>query len=99
MELEAPHPTTGLPVRIYDTRTFDRIAQIQHSVNEIQELDAQGQVVVTHRSATSIRWIFRNEMELLLQIAGFVRWEIYGDFDRRPLENETDAMIVQAWRN
>lgn len=99
MEMETAHPTTGLPVRIFDTRTFDRIAQIQHSVNEIQELDAQGQVTATHRSATSIRWIFKNEMELLLQIAGFARWEIHGDFDRRSLENETDAMIVQAWRD
>jgi hypothetical protein len=38
-------------------------------------------------------------MELLLQLAGFARWEIYGDFERRPLERETDAMIVQAWRD
>jgi hypothetical protein len=36
-------------------------------------------------------------MELLLRVAGFARWEIYGDFDRRPLEHETDAMIVSAW--
>jgi SAM-dependent methyltransferase len=98
MEMETAHPATGLPVRIFDTRTFDRIAQLQHSVNEIEELDAQGRVTATHRSATSIRWIFKAEMDLLLQVAGFARWEIYGGFDRRPLERETDAMIVQAWR-
>jgi hypothetical protein len=37
-------------------------------------------------------------MELLLRVAGFARWEIYGDFDRRPLTQENQAMIVSAWK-
>jgi hypothetical protein len=36
-------------------------------------------------------------MQLLLRVAGFARWEVWGDFDRRPLTQETDAMIVAAW--
>jgi hypothetical protein len=36
-------------------------------------------------------------MALLLRVAGFARWEIYGDFDRRPLIRENDAMVVTAW--
>jgi hypothetical protein len=36
-------------------------------------------------------------MELLLRAAGFSRYEICGGFDRRPLTQETDAMIVLAW--
>jgi len=42
-------------------------------------------------------WIYKHEMELLLRIAGFARWQILGVFDRRPLLHETDAMTVQAW--
>jgi hypothetical protein len=38
-------------------------------------------------------------MELLLQAAGFPRWQICGDFDRRPLTRETDQMIVFAWKD
>src|SRR5436305_10714525 len=30
LELELPHPQTGLPMRMYDTRSFDRVAQVQH---------------------------------------------------------------------
>lgn len=82
---------------MYDTRAFDRVAQVQHSVNEIELLDAQGNVQVVHRSQVSSRYMYKNELELLLRVAGFARWEIYGDFDRRPLTNETDAMIVAAW--
>ncbi len=36
-------------------------------------------------------------MELLLRVAGFARWEICGDFDRRPLTRENDAMVATAW--
>jgi SAM-dependent methyltransferase len=96
-EGELKHPETGLPVRMWDTRTFDRVQQLQHSLNEIELLDAAGQVVVTHRSKTTLRWIYEHEMELLLRLAGFERWEIYGDFTGRPLESETDSMVVQAW--
>ncbi len=97
LEGELPHPTTGLPMRMYDTRTFDRVAQTQHSLNELELLDADGHVARMIRTQVRSRYIYRNEMELLLRLAGFARWEIAGDFDRRPLTNETDAMIVLAW--
>ena len=97
MEMEIAHPETGLPVRMWDTRTFDRVRQLQYSFNEIEMLDATGKVIATHPSKTVIRWIYKAEMELLLRAAGFARWQILGDFDGRPLQHETDAMIVQAW--
>jgi hypothetical protein len=64
---------------------------------DIEFLDQTGKVVRVSRSETTTRWIYKTEMELLLRLAGFPRWEIYGDFARRPLERETDAMIVCAW--
>jgi SAM-dependent methyltransferase len=99
LEHEAPHPATGLPVRIYDTRTLDLVAQVQTSQIEIQELDADGKVTASHPSTTTMRWTYKPEMELLLQAAGFPRWQICGDFDRRPLTRDTDQMIVFAWRD
>ena len=98
LEGELPHPQTGLPMRMYDTRSFDRgVAQEQHSVNELELLAADGSVQTTHRSEIRSRYIYKHEMELLLRAAGFARWEIYGDFDRRPLTRENDAMIVTGW--
>jgi SAM-dependent methyltransferase len=98
-EHEVRHPVTGLPVRLFDTRTFNRIDQIQHSLVEVQLLHANGQVIASHRSKTSMRWTFKPEMELLLRVAGFSRWQICGDFDRRELTRETDHMIVFAWKD
>jgi hypothetical protein len=97
LESEFPHPHTGLPMRMYDTRSFDRVAQVQHSLNELELLAADGSVHTTHRSTVSSRYIYKHEMELLLRAAAFARWEIYGDFDRQPLTRENQSMIVTAW--
>jgi SAM-dependent methyltransferase len=97
LEGEIPHPETGLPMRMYDTRSIDRVAQVQHSVNELELLAADGSVAAVYRSQVSLRYLFKHELELLLRLAGFARWEIHGDFDRRPLTRDTDAMIVTAW--
>ena len=84
-------------MRMYDTRRFDRVAQVQHSLNEFQLLGADGSVAAVYRSQVSSRYVYKHEMELLLRVAGFARWEIHGNFDRRPLTRENDAMIVTAW--
>jgi SAM-dependent methyltransferase len=99
LEGEIPHPETGLPMRMYDTRSFDRVEQTQHSVNEIEVLAADGSIERVIRSETRSRYIYKQEMALLLRVAGFARWEIYGDFDRRPLTRENDAMVVTAWNS
>ena len=98
LEGEFPHPVTGLPVRMYDTRTLNRIDQIQHSCVEIRELNADGTTKASHFSETDMRWTFKPEMELLLAAAGFSRWEIYGGFDLHPLNSENDLMVVFAWQ-
>lgn len=97
LEGEIPHPKTGLPIRMYDTRTFDRVAQVQHSINEIELLAADGRVDSVFRSQSRSRYLYQHELQLLLRIAGFARWEIFGQFDRRPLVDENDSMIVMAW--
>ena len=97
LEGEVTDPTSGRTLRMYDTRTFDRVAQTQHSINEVEWLDADGNVGSVHRSEFTTRYVYKQEMALLLRLAGFSRWEILGGFDRRPLERESDAMVVLAW--
>ncbi len=97
LEGESKHPATGLTLRAYDIRSFNRVEQVQHSINEIETLDAAGNIQAVHRSEHDLRWVYRDEMALLLRVAGFARWEIHADFDRRPLTQETDGMVVMAW--
>lgn len=81
---------------MYGTRTFDRVAQTQHSINEVVWLDADGKVASVHRSESTTRYLYKQAMALLLRLAGFSRREILGGFDRRPLERESDARVVLA---
>lgn len=96
-EGEATDPRTGQMLRFYDTRSFDRVAQVQRSRNEIERVEADGTTQVIHRSEFLVRWTYKPEMELLLRAAGFARYEVCGGFDRRPLTEETDQMVVLAW--
>ena len=64
---------------------------------EIEELDGDGRVLRSHPLATTQRWVYRYELELLLRAAGFARVEVFGDFDRRPFASDTDQMVVRAW--
>ena len=96
LECETIHPGTGMPMRLWDTRTFDRVQQIQHSINEIELLDQSGGIQQVYRHTYSTRYVFRQEMELLLKAAGFARWDIRGDFHGAPLTREDQAMIVLA---
>lgn len=97
LEGETTDTATGRRMRAYDTRTFRRVDQVQQSINEIEFLDESGNIIETHRSEHEIRWVYKGEMALLLRVAGYARWDIAGDFDLRPLRQETDAMIVRAW--
>ncbi len=97
LEDEGRHPDNGRVVRIYDTRTHDWVAQVQHSEIEIQELDGGGRVAVSHRSATDMRWTWKPEMELLLGAAGFARWQIAGGFSGEPVTTEGALLVVSAW--
>ena len=98
-EGETKHPTTGQAMRFYDTRGFDRVAQIQHSRNEVEQDEPDGTTRIIHRSEFWVRWTFKPEMELLLRAAGFTKFEICGGFDRRPLTQESDLLIVLAHAN
>jgi SAM-dependent methyltransferase len=97
LELETPHPETGLPLRLYDGRRLDMATQTQHSRIAIEELDARGQVARTHRFATAVRWTYPSEMELLLRLAEYARWEITGGFDGCPVADHRGAIVVAAW--
>lgn len=99
LEHEALDPATGHRVRIFDTRTLDRVAQIQHSEMTVEELDDAGRVVASHRSATDMRWTWRPEMDLLLGAAGFARWTLEGGFAHEPFAVDSPLMLLTAWKD
>jgi len=98
LEMEAPHAAPGWRLRMYDGRRLDVFHQTQRSHIAIEEVDPGGQVARTHRFIAVVRWIYPAEMELLLRLAGFARWEITGDFDGSPAAGHQGAIVVSAWK-
>jgi SAM-dependent methyltransferase len=100
LEREFPHPESGLPVALVSVkREYDRVGQLLRAELELRESDARGYAKAVHPHKVSLRWIFRFEMELLLQAAGFARCEVLGGFDGRALERDTDEMVWTAWKD
>jgi len=99
LEREFPHPESGRPMSVVSRRASDRVNQTMQVEMELRELDERGAVVAAHPETFALRWIYKPEMELLLQVAGFARWEVAGGFDGRPLLHDTDQMIWTAWRD
>ena len=99
LELEVRDPETGHRLQHYDARTVDPVRQVQHSVNEVRELDDAGRVVASRFTETDVRWIHPGEMELLLRIAGFKRWALHSGFANEPVGANDSMLIAFAWKD
>jgi hypothetical protein len=54
--------------------------------------------VGSRRFATSQRWVYRHELELLFRCAGYARWEVFGGFAGEPLTRDDQQMVAWAWK-
>ncbi len=89
---ELPHE--GGRVRVYDRADDNRVEQIRRMSRRIEFLDAAG-TVVRHASVSfSLRYIYKPEMELLLRVAGFARWQA-----RPAFASYTDAASLAGERS
>ena len=86
-----------------DSAVVDRFAARTHSPAEqrietnlwYDIVDAAGSLkrVQTH---FPMRYVVRSELELLLELTGFVEWQIYGSYDLDPYDDQSDRLIVTA---
>lgn len=73
------HPETGLPIRqrLVGRSDFDRQVIIDHCF-----IEYEGQAEDFPMTG---RWILKSEFQLLLQLAGFSRWQAFGSPEGGPL--------------
>jgi SAM-dependent methyltransferase len=97
LEYEFVHRATNRHTRQCVAVTNDLIDQVKTVHVWLEELDENGRIVREVAVTLRLAWVFKPQMELLLRCAGFSRWAIYGGFDRRPLVNDDDEIVVEAW--
>lgn len=88
---------TGRTVQKFTSMRFDHARQMQYLTLIYDEVGADGAV---RRSTlhTELRYVFRFEMQLLLERAGFAVEAVYGSTDLEPYDALSEKMIFVARR-
>ena len=86
---------TGAEVLKWSVRTFDLAEQIQETLFIYEEIFADGSVKRTLCPFT-LRFLWRSEAELMLQMAGFHVEDVLGDFDGEPYHSASEHLILLA---
>lgn len=60
---------------------------------------ASGSPVIRHQTSTSLRFLFRSELEYMLRAAGFPSMHFYGTYDLDEYSSQTPRLIVFAERS
>lgn len=94
-EDESVDAATGRTVQWYWRHDIDLATQMRHLVYVLDEIDETGLVRRT-QIPFSLRFFYRYEVELLLNLAGFRLDEIYGDYTFEPFDSHSPRMLVVA---
>lgn len=91
---EFVHPETGRRVLVWDTREYQTEEQVLRQYFVFEELDEDGQVVAKRFVPLVLRYLFRYEMQHLLELAGFTVEGLYGDFARGPFRSGGEQVWI-----
>lgn len=81
---EYSNPATGRRFVVWDSRQYDPARQILVENRIFEELDEEGRVVSKRHTTLTVRYVYRFEMQHLLELSGFAVEALYGDFRRGP---------------
>lgn len=97
----------GRRYRVHDRADDDRIEQVRRMTRRVEVLEGDRKVG-EHVLTFDLRYVYKPEMELLLRVAGFSRWEarpLIADYadpasaaGERPLR-EGDNVLWTAWKD
>lgn len=88
------HPDTGHRVVVWDTRQYDPERQIIEQYFIFEELDDNGRVISKAYAPLTLRYVYRYEMQHLLELCGFKVEALYGDFRRGPFRYSGEQIWI-----
>ncbi len=91
---EFVHPVTGNRVVVWDTRQYDPEQQLIDQTFVFEEMNANGRVISKTMSTYLLRYVYRYEMQYLLELAGFQVEALYGDFEQGPFHYGREQIWV-----
>lgn len=97
LQSELRDEVSGRTVQKFTSVRFDQARQMQYITLMYDEVQADG-VVRRATLRTELRYVFRFEMQLLLERVGFTVEDVYGSPDLEPYEGPSESMIFVARR-
>ncbi|MCC6453469.1 MAG: class I SAM-dependent methyltransferase [Caldilineaceae bacterium] len=85
----------GTEVMKWSVRTLDLAEQLQETLFIYEEIGPDGSVRRT-RCPFTLRFLWRNEAELMLRLAGLQVEAVWGDFEGTPYDNQSEHLILLA---
>ena len=92
------HPDTGHRVVVWDTRQYDPERQRLEEHFIFEALADEGRVLSKTYSPLTLRYVYRYEMEYLLELCGYRIEALYGDFQRGPFRYGGEQIWVACRR-
>ena len=77
-------PATGHKMVVWASDKYDLENQVIYEERVFEEIDDNGKVLSRVCSPLTLCWIYRREMQYLLELSGFKIDALYGDFNRGP---------------
>jgi SAM-dependent methyltransferase len=93
-EQEFTNPETGRRVVIWTSTRYDLERQMLEEDRIFEEVDGEGRVVSKVYTPLVLRYVFRYEMEHLLELCGLKVEALYGDFNRGPFKHGGEQIWV-----
>ncbi len=90
---ETINPATGRRCVLSAIDRFDPVAQTNHATQIVEELDDAGQVVRTVDLDVNTRHIYPSEVHVMLEEAGLVADQVFGDFNGGLLTEYSEEMV------
>jgi SAM-dependent methyltransferase len=81
-------PGTDTVVELSVAQESDLASQVQHITWRFTVGGVQ------HEIKMFVRWIYKQEFQLLLRLAGFRRWEVYSGFEKRPYDGDGEMVWI-----
>lgn len=90
--LPGPH---GQPILHFNANSIDWERQVSSAVFIVDQPDGNGRIQRTVFTF-ELRFLMRNEVDLLMRQAGFALDAVYGSYELEPFESGSEKMIVVA---
>ncbi len=90
---DAPDPTTGGRLVTWNQSRVDPYTQVLDVRHVIDALSPDGHLLDRFYRDFQMRYLFRYELQHLLELSGFQLEALYGDFQRTPFDEESREQV------